>query len=507
MVGTLAADAPPPEGKSAQPVGAAEMARAIDRHILARLQEEGLQASPRCDDAEFLRRVYLDLAGVIPTADRARAFLDSPAPDKRQVLIEELLADARYAQHQTDIWQGLLIPKLSDNRRIATEPFTEWLRNSFQENKPWNRLVTELLTASGSPADNGATVYWLANATPDKVTDSVSRLFLGIQLQCAQCHDHPFTGWKQTEYWGLAQFFMKVRFEGNARRDGTASVSESDRGRRSMLPEGVKQVPPQFFQGPQPNLARSEPYRPVFAQWLTSPDNPYFGPATVNRVWSQFFGHGLVDPVDDMHPGNPPSHPELLRELSLWFVSTGYDLKALIRAICLSETYQRTSKPAGNNEGDTQWFSHMAIRPLTPEQLFDSLQQVIGQADANRGGGRAAANAAREGSARAQFVAFFASEEGADPTEYQAGIPQVLRLMNAPQLNRGGALVEEAWRRHKDPKDRIEHLFLGTLSRRPRPEELQRFLQHLQQNRDNERAALADILWVLLNTGEFAMNH
>lgn len=484
----------------------ARQAAAIDRHIAAKLQEEKIDGSPLCSDAEFLRRVSLDLVGVIPTADAARAFLDSQDPNKRERLIDELLADPRYGQHMADIWQALLLPKTSDTRRIRIEPLTEWLRTSFNENKPWDQMVAELLTATGTPEENGATVYWLANPTVDLVTGSVSRLFLGVQLQCAQCHNHPFTEWKQDDYWGMAQFFMKVRFEGNPRQNGTATVLESDRGRRPMLPEGVKQVPPRFFLGEQPNLNRTDPYRPVFAQWLTSKENPYFAKAIVNRLWGQLFGRGLVHPVDDMHPDNPASHPELLNDLAAVFTASGFDVKALLRAICLSETYQRSSKPHGNNADDLIYYSHRIVKPLSPEQLFDSLQVVVGPANPAQNSNRQAAKNPNQASARAQFVAFFEADESADSAEYQAGIPQALRLMNSPQLNRGGVLVEEALRKHSTTEARIEHLFLGTVSRRPTEEELRRFRDHIHKVGSNERNGLGDVLWVLINSSEFVLN-
>ncbi len=496
-----------PEKAPTRPlVSAGEIAAMIDRHIAATLREEKIDPSPRCSDAEFLRRVSLDLAGVIPTAEVARTFLDSQVPTKRARLIDELLGDPRYGQHMADIWQALLLPKTSDSRRIRIEPLTEWLRASFNENKPWDRMVAELLTATGTPEENGAAVYWLANPRVDLVTGSVSRLFLGVQLQCAQCHNHPFTDWKQDDYWGLAQFFMKVRLEGNPRQNGTAGVTEGERGRRGMLPEGVKQVPPRFFLGEQPTLARSEPYRPVFTQWLTAKENPFFAKAMVNRLWGQLFGRGLVHPVDDMQPDNPASHPELLEELAAYFADSGFDVKGLIRAICLSETYQRSSKPHGNNADDAILYSHRIVKPLSPEQLFDSLQLVVGPATPPQNSNRQAAKNPNQANARAQFVAFFEADESADPAEYQAGIPQALRLMNSPQLNRGGVLVEEALRQHSTTEARIEHLFLGTLSRRPTEAELQRFRDHVRRSGSNERNGLSDVLWVLINSSEFVLN-
>jgi hypothetical protein len=503
------------DGVPTQSAGSREsnLARLIDDAIDARLRAENVTPSPRSSDAEFLRRVYLDITGHIPSAEKAAAFLDSRHLDKRAKLIDELLAGVDYGKHQADIWQNYLLPRTSDNRFVPFEKMTAWLEKRFNDNKPWDQMVRELLTAQGDMEKNGAVVYFLANATPDKVTDNATRMFLGVQLQCAQCHNHPFTDWKQDEYWGMAAFFTKVRIEGNprqiARQGGTLGINENGKGRPIRLPVSAKRVPPKFLQGEQPKVASSDAYRPVLADWMTSPKNLYFSRAMVNRLWGQFFGRGLVNPVDDMHDGNQSSHPQLLTDLSVQFAADGFDVKQFIRSLCNSEAYQRTSKPgAGNREAGPELFSRMAIKVLTPEQLYDSLVQVVGAPNPptfpRRPG--AAAVRFRNITPRTLFVAFFKSDENAEPTEYQAGIPQVLRMMNSPLLN-NGSMLGPVLKSDKMPQQIVEHLYLTTLSRRPTARELQLCLSLVRKHTDEPRQGYGDVLWALLNSSEFTLNH
>jgi hypothetical protein len=375
-------------------------------------------------------------------------------------------------------------------------------------------MVRAILTADGDADKNGAIVYYLANATPDKLTDNATRMFLGVQLQCAQCHNHPFTDWKQNEYWGMAAFFTKVRLEGNPRqaqqRGATVSIHEGGRGRPLRLPDSAKRVPPKFLQAEQPQLSASEAYRPVLAQWLASPKNPYFSRAMVNRLWAQFFGRGLVSPVDDMHDGNQPSHPDLLADLSEQFAASGFDVKYLVRALCNSQAYQRTSKPVGaNRDAGPELFSRVAVKVLAPEQLFDSLVQILGAPNAAnppRRPGAAAAAPVRNVTPRTLFVNFFKGDENAEPTEYQAGIPQVLRMMNSPQLN-NTAMLAPLIKAGKPPGEIVEHLYLATLARRPTAHERERSLAVVRKHAREPRHAYGDILWALLNSSEFTLNH
>ncbi len=274
---------------------------------------------------------------------------------------------------------------------------------------------------------------------------------------------------------------------------------------RNFLPESAKVLPPKFLQAELPSVAASQPLRPVLADWMTSAGNPFFSKAMVNRTWAHLFGRGLVNPVDDMHDGNPASHPQLLAELSHQFAANDFDLKYLIRAICNSQTYQRSSKPFGNN-GDhgPALYARMAVKVLSPEQLFDSLTVILGSSDQGNGGGRRAGGA-RNGPAtpRQAFVAFFMLEDP-DPTEYQVGIPQVLRLMNSRMTNNNSALGK-VLKETKDPVQVIDQLYLTVLSRLPSPVEKDRMLAHVKKQSD-VKTGYADILWAMLNSSEFALN-
>jgi hypothetical protein len=508
-------------GASAK-LDAAALSQFIDQQMKLRLDGEGIKPSPRCDDAEFLRRAYLDIAGVIPPAERAGAFLESTDPNKRSQLVEELLANPLYGKQMAETWTNLLVPRESNNRRVQSEPLRSWLEQGFSDNKPWDKLVHELITASGPQDKNGAVTFFIGNPGPDKVTDAVCRLFLGVQLQCAQCHNHPFTGWKQNEYWAMAAFFTKVSVGPApqvAAKNGTfPAVTENVGGGKGKgkgkgkggfrLPDSAKIVPAKFLQGEQPKLRPSEPMRPVLADWITAPKNPFFARAMANRMWAHFFGRGLVNPVDDMHDDNEPSHPELLAALAEQFKANAFDVKYLVRAICNSETYQRTSRPHEGNGEDKRLFSHAAVRALSPEQLYDSLTAAVGKGPTGRAFANKKGPAGRfgPGNPRAQFVNFFRVEDGANPLEYQAGIPQALRLMNSAQLGKGEAAVAEATEGGRMPPQVIERLFLRALSRRPTPEEMQRLTEYVARQAD-AHAAYGDILWALVNSSEFALNH
>jgi hypothetical protein len=499
------------------------LARLIDDEIAQRLQQDKLQASPRCDDNEFIRRVYLDLNGVIPPPDRVKAFLDSQEPDKREKLIDSLLADGRFGKQLADIWVHQIVSADMENRLLPTGNLRKWLEEAFNANKPWSKIAEELVTSSGSMDANPATMFFVTNNGPDKVTGQVSRLFLGVQLQCAQCHNHPFTDWKQEQYWGMAAFFMRVKQDGTAKqyfKDGSPiSVSETapvavakaakKKKKDAPLPEGIKYVPAQYLTGEQPKLDKSGPARPALARWLTSVNNPYFARAMVNRTWSQFFGRGIVNPVDDMHDNNPATHPELLLALAEQFKRHNFDLKYLTKAIVLSETYQRSSKPIKGNEADMEMFSRMYVRALSPEQLVDSVIAVVGSPP-GKGDllAKKAAAAGKKGpllAPRDQLVRFFRADDGDDPLEYQDGIPQVLRLMNGPLFNNGGKTLQGAML-SKGPTEAIDYIYMVALARHPTVQENQRLTTYVSQQKD-KRTGYSDILWSLLNSSEFRLNH
>lgn len=487
------------------------LAKIIDDEVKQGLKSEGIPASPLASDAEFFRRVHLDLIGVIPAPDKVLAFLESKDPNKRAKVIDELLADERFGKALSEVFSGLMIPRESNNRRLDHKPFQTWLAKNFNENTPLDKLAFDLLTSTGNLDENGAVGYFVGNPTVDKMTDNVAKMFLGVRLECAQCHNHPFVSWKQEEYWGMAAFFMKTRLSVNpqqAAKKGVApGIFESGgpaKGKKGNLPESAKFVPAKFLQGDQPKLNQADPYRPVLAKWVVAPDNQFFARAMVNRFWHQLFGRGIVNPVDDMHEDNVPSHPELLAALTEQLKANGFDLKYLIRAICNSETYQRTSVPLKGNDDDTTFFSHRAVRVMSPEQLYDSIVTVLGQT-ANRKDAAAPKAKGAPGGPREQFLNFFRVDE-VDPQEYQAGIPQALRLMNSGQLNATTAVVDQAMKAGGDTNKVLERLYLAVVSRQPTPAELTRMNAYVTKN-GPPRQAYGDIAWALLNSSEFTLNH
>jgi len=490
------------------------VAKLIDEEILRKLGEAKLTSSEVCSDVEFLRRAYLDITGTIPSAEKAKAFIDSTDADKRTKLLDELLADPNYGRRMADIWTAKLFPRDSANRFVQKEPFYKWFEGEFNKNTAWSQLVTALVTATGEVETNPAVTYFLANRSIDKLTDTVGQHFLGLQIQCAQCHNHPFTGWKQTEYWGMAAFFSKVKADipknANKGNDNTKLGVTEGPGKtkqKDFLPESAKSVSARFLGGSEPKLTANEPYRPVLAKWMTNAENPYFSRALVNRTWAHLIGRGFVNPVDDMIPENAPSHPELFDALAYHIGATGFDLKYLIKCICLSQTYQRTSKPTVENKGDTKLFSHMTMKVMSHEQLFDSLATVTGNIRSSDVGKAPKGAAPPKGTpvgARAQFVNFFlAGADAASVIDYEVGIPQALRLMNSPLAN-NPATVRAIVGSASDPADAIERIYLAALSRRPTEDEKKSLSEYV--NKSNTRAtAYGDILWAVLNSSEFTL--
>ncbi len=489
---------------------AAALAKVIDTEINRKLADAKLTPSARSTDEEFLRRAYLDITGVIPPADKAKEFLDDKSDDKRAKLIDELLADPHYGRRMADIWAAKLFPKDSGNRFVLKEPLYKWLEEEFNKNPGWDKFVTSLVTATGTVADNPAVTYFLANRAVDKLTDTTAQHFLGIQLQCAQCHNHPFTSWKQTEYWGMAAFYGKVKADNpkNANKGGdntTIGVTEGNTKtkQKDFFPESAKNVSAKFLGGDEPKMSDKDPYRPVLAKWMTSAENPFFAKSMVNRTWAHLFGRGFINPVDDMLPEHEATHPELMAALAKHVSTTGeFDLKYLIKAICLSDAYQRTSKPLADNTADTTLASHMSVKVFSPEQLFDSLGQVTGNLRPDAKGPKGAKGAGRVGN-RDQFVTFFlAGADSTSPLDYEAGIPQALRLMNSPIANNAAA-VRALIGANSKPADAIEKIYLAALSRRPTAAETKDLTAYV--DRVGAPTAYGDILWAVLNSSEFTL--
>ncbi|MGI8978756.1 MAG: DUF1549 and DUF1553 domain-containing protein [Pirellulaceae bacterium] len=489
---------------------AAELAELIDRQIQARLDAEGVARVPPADDAEFLRRVFLDLHGVVPAAERADRFLESKDPKKRTELIEELLASSRLGEHFGDVWRGRLLSPQVNEQRVQAERFTSWLAQRFNDNDGWDKTVGDLLTATGKIEENPAVTYLIEGRHPlgvTDLTDLTSRYFLGVRLNCAQCHDHPFVAWKRQDYWGMAAFFAQIQTPNRPKMVYVAGVRDDPKMTLSSLQgadmiEGIQVRPPTFLDGEELSADSREAHRAALAHWITSRENPYFARATVNRMWWHFFGRGIVNPVDDMHTGNPASHPELLELLSRRFVESGFDLKFLCRAILTSRTYQQTSRPGEKADAQAKLFARMSIKVLSPEQLYDSLVSVLGPPD------KASGVDTRLG-ARYEFCQFFAGDGDPDPTRYERGIPHLLRLMNSRQFT--GRNVESLVSRVASPgrsaDDIVADLFLTILARQPTPTEQQLARDQLKDTDASPQTVYRELAWALLMSSEFSLNH
>jgi hypothetical protein len=502
------------------------LAARIDKHLAAGWSAAGVEPAPLADDAEFLRRVTLDVAGRIPSVAEARAFFQDRAPDKRLRLVERLLASPRYVTHWVNIWRALLLPETSASlqARFLTPGFETWLREQFAKNAGYDAMVRELLTApidANSPrfafnrtlSSNPLAYFVAKDSRPENLAAATARVFLGIRLECAQCHDHPFAEWKRDQFWSLAAFYSGIRNQGEG--DFTSPAQEIADRREMSIPGTERVVQARFPDGSEPTWEYRISTRRTLANWITSPQNPYFARATVNRMWYQLFGRGIVEPVDEMVGAeSAASHPELLNELAAAFVARSFDLKFLIRAITASRAYQLTSASTQPSQDDPRLFARMPLRGLTAEQLLDSLAQATGHRD----------NVARDprilggpNSGRDELLSKF-TEQHDRPTEFQTTILQALALMNGrliadqTALERSDLLAAILDSPFLDTAAQVETLYLATLARQPRPKELERALRFLEnsdsENRENVRKqALADVFWALLNSGEFLLNH
>ena len=500
----------PPAARSARGEDAAALAVLIDRQIDARLTAEGVNRVPQADDAEFLRRVYLDLHGVVPSAEQVARFLLDDSLQKRERLIDELLTSPRFGQHFGDVWRKRLISPQANEQRMQTDRFAGWLADRFNNNDGWDRIVTDLLTASGKIDENPAVTYLIEGRFPLGVTDLTdlsSRYFLGVRLNCAQCHDHPFVAWKREDYWGMAAFFAQMQMPGRPKKVYELGVQDDAKMTLAKLNggdaiDGFLSQPPTFLGNVKHEPHDGQTHRAALAEWITSRDNPYFARAAVNRMWWHFFGRGIVNPVDDMHVGNPPSHPELLELLSQRFAESGFDLKFLCRAIVSSRTYQQTSRPGDQADAEARLFARMSIKVLSAEQLYDSLVAVLGPP------AKAPGIDVRLGT-RYEFCQAFAGDGDGDPTRYDRGIPHLLRLMNSPQF--GGqsltALVSRLQRTDHTADEVINELSLTILARLPTAAEQQLARDQLSTADASPQIVYRELAWALLMSSEFSLNH
>jgi hypothetical protein len=506
----------------------------VDEQVLAKLRTLRTNPSPPCSDSEFVRRAYLDLLGILPSAEEAKSFVADASPDKRARLIDQLLERPEYADHWALKWSDLLRNEERALDRKGVQNFHHWIRESFAQNKPLDQFAREILSGRGSTYANPPANYYRANREAAVRGEATAQLFLGVRLQCAQCHNHPFDRWTQDDYYDWADVFGRVDYKliENLRRDrndkhefvGEQIVFEAPDGDIKNARTGQNAKP--RFLGAASASVDSNSRLESLAAWVTSPKNPYFAKAQVNRIWFHLMGRGIVDPIDDFRATNPPSHPELLDALAKDFVEHGYDIKHIIRVIATSNAYAAGSTPNDTNADDEVNYSHATPRRLTAEQLLDAQHQVTavpaeftGYPKGLRAGQLPGVRVPRSGGGRRQtppsadaFLFTFGKpprelacecERSTDTTLGQAfqliGGPEVSRLIADPdnrlaQILRSGASDESA----------ITDLYWAALSRPPTTEELTTLANHVKTTKDR-RKGLEDVLWALLNSKEFVL--
>jgi hypothetical protein len=499
------------------PSRSAEMARRVDALLEQQWTVADIKPAPRAGDSEFLRRASLDFTGVIPRASQVRQFLADDRPDKREALVHELLNSPRYATHMATTWRNRILPSEVDAlRNREALALQKWLRTRFAKNLRYDNLVGELLLTLGGD-ELGPALYFQSNdLSPEKLAGSAAELFLGLRLQCAQCHDHPFADWSQRDFWGLAAFFARVKARddrGMSMMEARYQLIDADKG-DVTLPESTEIVPPKFPRGDAASDDGRQTRRVQLAIWMTSSDNEFFARAAVNWAWSHLFGRPLVDSLDGIAEAETAGNKQLLSELAEHFEDSGYDLRELWRTLALTRGYGLSSRH-DDAQIDPDLFAHMLAKPLTPEQLYDSFV-LLAPANLQPRDAAQANDMARsldEDPARMDFVRRMRPPPGS-ATEFRSGTLQALMLMNGrvaagvsnhDDSNLLGALAAPMM----SDDERIESMFLATLSRPPDAEELQSCTSLLAEHKspDDRHRALSDILWALVNSTEFAFNH
>lgn len=505
---------------------ATELARKIDARLQARWAPDNVTPANPADDAEYLRRVSLHIGGVIPTVADVRRFLRDKSEDKRASVVAELLESPQYLTNFSNFWRQVMMPEGNTDlqARAQLPGFEAWLRQHLVKNTHYDAMVRELLTvpldtgrAMNSPIDGMGTVSPLAffqskQVKPENLAAATSRMFLGLRIECAQCHDHPQDIWKRQQFWGYAAFFAGIeRVDRNEEFVGRVKEVFDRRELTIPDPEADRVVQATFLDGSTPQWRIRVSSRRELADWITAKKNPFFARATVNRLWGHFFGVGFVNPVDDFSGTNTPSHPELLDEIATDFAAHDFDLKYLIKAITQTRAYQLSSRKTHESQDQPQQFARMTVQGLTAEQLFDSLATAVGFFEPTQ---QQNAFVFGQTGPRAEFLELFAPDNNS-ATERQTSILQALSMMNgqftttATNLENSATLAAITEFPLMKDADRIEALYLAALSRKPRPEELDRLTKFVASGgpSKNEKAALADVFWALLNSSEFVFNH
>ncbi len=495
----------------------------IDQMIRESWASANIKPSPVARDEEFLRRAYLDVLGRVPNIAEAKAFLGSKEKGKRAKLVEYLLAHPDYQKNFANQWKVLLIGRQNQGRTINEKAFRDWLRRQFADNRPWNDIAYDLITATGNNKENGAANFVMSHLEMGAVplTSITTRVFLSQQIQCTQCHDHPSNDWKQADFWGINAFLKGIKTE-EIRVENATGASVIDHVEVTDMPTNafssferrdarVGIAFPTFLDGRKISQGTDVNRRQALGKFITESTNDNFSKAFVNRMWGHFLGRGFVHPLDDFGAHNPPSHPELLDKLGQEFKASKYDIKGLIRWIMNSESYGLTSSSTKSNEKDETLFSHMSLKPFSPEQLFDSL--IVATAAHKAGGG--GDNETKRNEWMRQFQFAFANDEGEEGSSFQGTIPQALMMMNGPLMEQavggkpGSFLADllQSAQQHGGAVDEyvVNHLYLAALSRFPTHGELTFARRHFSSYPDTIQV-MEDLFWALLNSNEFVLN-
>jgi hypothetical protein len=496
----------------------------IDNLTLAKWKALKLVPSAGASDAAFLRRAYLDAAGILPTAEEVEIFLADQSPDKRAKAIERLLAREEYADYWAYKWSDLLLVSSRKLRPNAMWAFYNWIRDSVKENKPWDRFAREIFTASGNSRENGALNYFVLHKDTVALAENVTQAFLGQRLTCARCHNHPLEKWTQKQYYQFANLFSRVGLK-NGDRAGESVVYAKAAGDINH-PRLLRPLAPTPLDGKPIALDSAEDRRLAFAAWLTSADNQYFARNIVNRVWGNLMGRGLVDPIDDVRATNPASNEELFEAVTKDFIKSGFDIKHLIRTVMNSATYQLASEANATNQADNIYYSKYIVKRLPAEVLLDAMSQVTGVPTAFAGY-PAGTRAMQLPDVRvtSRFLSVFgrperiicdAGERSQDPS-----ISQALHVINGDTLNKKlsapDGYVALFQKLGLSDSRVLEHLMLSAYSRYPSDEERSAMLEALSKARlsavtpeaakDARRQAMEDMVWAMLTGKEFLFNH
>ena len=519
----LGGDGEKPKAPSSSSSSASK-ASPIDALFLAGLKKANVKPSPEASDAEFLRRIYLDMLGRIPTVQEAGTFLEAKEKGKRAKLVDQLLEHPDFSKNFGNEWGIILLGRKNQGRDVDRGELQSWLRREVAANRPWNEMAFELITAKGSNKENGAVNFTMAHLEDGAInlTSLTTRAFLGQQIQCTQCHDHPTppNTWKQADFWSINAFFKGLRSQRVMKTDATGAevyshtelrdeptMDHSTFEQRNAL---IGVAFPRYLDGtPLPKYGEVN-RREELGRLITEKDKQQLARAFVNRVWGRFLGRGFVQPVDDFGPHNTPAHPELLDRLTEDFIASKFDVKALYRTIASSKAYALSSMNLKENEKDETLFSHMALKPMTPEQLFDSL--ITATAAHKAGGGDVDGVRKRW---LGQFTVTFANDEEGESSNFQGTIPQALMMMNGELMNgatggKPGSFLHntlESSRTQRVPaRFIVNRLYLAALGRYPNASELTNASGFLGTNPDSI-AVLEDLFWSLLNCNEFVLNH